>query len=111
VFKLIFYDFKEIEAFMLSLRKKLAVKVENDFKLLEEYGNMLRMPHSEKLDDNIFELRVKQGSDIVRVLYFFDKGRIIVVANAYMKKKNKIDPSMLKKANDIRKQYYKKRGE
>lgn len=39
--------------------------------ILQEKGNMLREPYSKHLDDGIFELRCKFGSDITRVLYFF----------------------------------------
>ena len=39
--------------------------------LLQEKGNQLREPYSKHLDDGIFELRCKVGSNITRVLYFF----------------------------------------
>ncbi|WP_330654959.1 hypothetical protein [Anaerotignum sp. MSJ-24] len=32
--------------------------------ILEQYGNQLREPYSKSLDDGIFELRAKVGSDI-----------------------------------------------
>lgn len=35
--------------------------------LLEEFGNLLRKPHSEFLEDGIFELRAKVGTDISRL--------------------------------------------
>ena len=44
--------------------------------ILAEYGNELRMPYSEHLDDGIFEVRAKFGSNITRVLYFFYVGKI-----------------------------------
>lgn len=39
--------------------------------ILGECGNKLRKPYSEHLEDGIFELRAKVGSDISRVLCFF----------------------------------------
>ena len=38
--------------------------------ILQQYGNQLREPYSKYLDDGIFEIRGKIGSDISRVLYF-----------------------------------------
>ena len=40
-------------------------------------------------DDGIFELRSIEGNNIVRILYFFDKGRIIIATNGFMKKTQK----------------------
>ena len=47
---------------------------------------MLREPYSKALDNGIFELRAKVGSDISRVLYFFILGRQIVLTNGFVKK-------------------------
>ena len=40
-------------------------------RIVREKGYQTRMPYSEELEDGIFELRAKVGSDISRVLYFF----------------------------------------
>ena len=39
--------------------------------ILQEKGNQLREPYSKHVEDGIFELRCKFGSDITRVMYFF----------------------------------------
>ncbi|MFQ9111530.1 MULTISPECIES: type II toxin-antitoxin system RelE/ParE family toxin [Butyribacter] len=41
------------------------------YHIIFKKGNMLRQPYSKHLEDGIFELRCKFGSDITRVLYFF----------------------------------------
>jgi phage-related protein len=46
-------------------------------------------PYSKSLEDGIFELRTKLGSDITRVLYFFVIGKKIVLTNGFVKKKQK----------------------
>ena len=38
------------------------------------------------VDDGIFEVRAKQGSDISRVLYFFVVGRRVILTNGFVKK-------------------------
>ena len=57
--------------FLNTLEVKLRAKAFRDLKLLEEKGTELRLPYSEHLDDGIFELRTKQGTNIIRNLYFF----------------------------------------
>ena len=59
------------EAFILDQDKKMQAKIFMVLELLEEMGPALRLPYSENLQDGIFEVRAKQGSDISRVLYFF----------------------------------------
>ena len=50
---------------------------------------MLREPYSKHLDDGIFELRCKFGSDITRVLYFFYYEGKIILTNGFVKKTQK----------------------
>ena len=74
-FEVIFYEKENgdcpVEDFLLSLDMKMKAKMVGLLELLEEYGNQLREPYSKHLDDGIFEIRCKVGSNITRVLYFF----------------------------------------
>ena len=73
-----FYDKADgsepVKEFILSLDKKMQAKVLRTVALLREEGPYLREPYSKALDDGIFEIRTKFGSDITRVLYFFVVG-------------------------------------
>lgn len=60
-----------VELFLQSLDKKMRAKLAGLIVILQEYGNQLREPYSKHLEDGIFELRGKVGSDISRVLFFF----------------------------------------
>lgn len=60
-----------VEDFINSLDMKMRAKVYGLLSILQDKGNMLREPYSKHLDDGIFELRCKVGSNITRVLYFF----------------------------------------
>ena len=73
-----------IAEFLDSLGNKMAAKLVGLMEILEEKGTELRMPYSEHLEDGIFELRCKLGSNITRVLYFFFVGRKIVVTNGFV---------------------------
>ena len=78
-----------VQEFLSQLTPKMHAKVVDMLKLLEEYGNALREPYSSSLEDGIFELRCKVGSDITRELYFFYVGRRIIVTNGFIKKTQK----------------------
>ena len=80
---------KPVGEFVKTLRVKLKAKVVSDLDLLEEYGNLAREPLSKHLEDGIFEVRSKEGTDIVRVLYFFDKDKTIIATNGFIKKQDK----------------------
>ena len=99
-----------VEEFILSLDNKMKAKVLWTISLLEEYGTNLRLPYSEHLSDDIFELRIKQSSDITRVLYFFYEGKRIILTNGFVKKGRKTPPKELKLAKDRRKNFLKKEG-
>lgn len=63
------------------------------------------MPYSEQLEDGIFELRIKFGSNITRILYFFFVGKNIILTNGFMKKTQKTPPNEIAKAKQYRKIY------
>ncbi len=88
--------------FLDSLDEKMAAKLIGLMEILEEKGTELRMPYSEHLEDGIFELRCKQGSNITRVLYFFFIGQKIVVTNGFVKKTQKTPPKEIKLAKTRR---------
>ena len=75
------------------------------YELLEEKGTELREPYSAPLEDGIFELRCKLGSNITRALYFFYIGKRIVVTNGFVKKTQKTPPGEIKLAKDRRKDW------
>lgn len=79
-----------IEEFLSTLDIKMRAKIVGLMELLEEKGTALRMPYSEHLDDGIFELRCKLGSNITRSLYFFYNNGRIIFTNGFVKKSQKL---------------------
>jgi len=56
--------------FIAGLDAKFKAKVLRAIDLLEDFGPYLAMPHARKLKGhNMWELRVKLGSDICRLFY------------------------------------------
>lgn len=88
-----------------SMNEKLRAKTSRTIELLKNNGSELREPYSKKIDEGIYELRTKQGSDISRVFYFFMIGHKIVFTNGYVKKKQRIDKIQLELAKKYRKEY------
>ena len=72
---------------------------------LQENGNQFREPYSKHLDDGIFELRTKQGTNIVRNLYFFFVGNKIIITHGFRKKTQKTPPGEIERAKEYRKDY------
>ena len=59
--------------------------------------------------DGLYEIRVQKGSDIFRIFCFFDKGQLVVLANAYQKKSQKTLKKEIKKAIKIKNEYEKEK--
>lgn len=79
MYEIILYDTEDgrcpVQELLDSLEPKLLAKTLRTIDLLEINGPLLREPYSKPLENGIFELRTKQGSDITRVLYFFIVGK------------------------------------
>ncbi len=99
-----------VEDFIKSLDIKMSAKIYRLLMMISENGPELREPYSKHLDDGIFELRAKVGSNITRVLYFFFIGRRIVVTNGFVKKTQKTPKAEIEKAKAYR-EAYKRREE
>lgn len=94
-----------VEDFLNSLNVKMRAKMFGMIGLLQEKGNQLREPYSKHLDEGIFELRCKVGSNITRVLYFFYYEGQIVLTNGFVKKTQKTPPGEIELAKQRRSDY------
>ncbi len=88
--------------FLDSQSAKIKAKVLRDITLLEEFGNKLREPYSKYVGKGFFELRTRQGTDIIRSLYFFFSGHNIVITNGFVKKTQTLPSLELKTAIEYR---------
>lgn len=91
--------------FLDSLNIKMRTKVLRMVHLLEQNGNELREPYSKHLEDGIYELRIKQGTNITRVLYFFIIGQKIILTNGFVKKTTKTPTGEIQLAKKYREDY------
>jgi phage-related protein len=93
------------EDFLLSLNTMASAKMYRLLRLLEDNGNALREPYSKLLRDGIFELRAKDTSGAIRILYFFYVERTIVVTNGFIKKAKKTPVGEIERAIAFRNEF------
>lgn len=94
-----------IEEFLLTLDKRMRAKILGIMGILQEKGNLLREPYSKHLEDGIFEIRVKIGTDITRILYFFYFDGKIIFTNGFIKKSLKTPKQEIVQAKTYRFDY------
>ena len=115
MFEVVFYEKgsgeKPVEDFIDSLEPKMRAKLVSVMEILEEKGNMLRMPYSQHIEDGIFEVRAKVGSNISRVMCFFYYGRKIIMTNGFIKKTQKTPKNEIDLAKKYRKEFLKGKGD
>ena len=94
-----------VEDFLMSLDIKMRTKVIHLMELLEEKGTSMREPYTKPLEDGIFELRCKLGTDLTRALFFFYHGGKIVITNGFVKKTQKTPKKEIRLAIARREDY------
>lgn len=110
--EIVFYEKEDgtmpAKEFLDGLDKQLEARMYQNILLLESYGPALREPESKKLQDKIFELRTRVGTNSARVLYFFYYGGKAVLTNGFMKKTKKTPVKEIEKAKKYRDDYIKR---
>jgi phage-related protein len=100
-FVILFYKDKKgkrpVEEFIIGLKRKNNPLAEQTIKGLEKLRNRAyhREPLSKYIEAGLWELRIRARTDILRILYTFSKGRIIVLLHGFIKKQQKTPPGEL----------------
>ena len=55
--------------------------------------------------DGIYEVRVITAFKSIRILCFYDKGNVVILANCFVKKTQKTPKQEIKKAEKLKKEY------
>jgi phage-related protein len=55
--------------------------------------------------DGLYEIRVQHGSNIFRIFCFFDKDKLVVLANGFQKKSQKTPKREIDRALKIKHEY------
>ncbi len=93
--------------FLSKLSKKDQAKMLREIELLGEFGFSLGAPHVKKLKgaEDIWELRIKQGSNSYRVFYFTLSDMKFVLLNAFQKKGPRTPKAEINRAISYKKMY------
>lgn len=111
-FEIIFYKDDKgnnpIEEFLLKLSESNLRLVFRTREAIDKLRNRAyhKEPFSKYIEPDLWELRVKSGTDILRIFYTFEKGRIIILLHVFIKKKQKAPVKELeitrKRLNEVR---------
>ena len=82
--------------FLATLTEKEIQKVKYVLSLLE----------IKSIRDGLYELRIEYNSNIYRIFFIFDEGKIVVLFNGFQKKTQKTPKSEIEKALKIKEEYY-----
>ena len=69
-----------------SLPEKIRQKIAAWIDLLEQEGPSLKRPYADKVQDKLYELRIRLGSDNIRILYFFFLKNKVILLHGFRKK-------------------------
>ena len=99
-----------VEEFLDSLPSKVAQKVTWVLGLLEDLDVIpaqyfAKMPGT----DDIWECRIKLGSNIYRIFAFWD-GNKIILTHGFIKKTQKTPSNEIEKAESYKKDYFQRKG-
>ena len=103
--QIIFFE-DYFEKFFIKQSAKVKAKIIWTLELIEE---IQRVPETYLKHltgtDGLYEIRIKQGTDIFRIFCFFDQGKLIVLANGFQKKTQKTPKKEMKIALKIKEEY------
>ncbi|MDH5365972.1 MAG: type II toxin-antitoxin system RelE/ParE family toxin [Cyclobacteriaceae bacterium] len=58
------------------------------------------------IEDGIYEIRIKSGSNIYRLFSFFDEGKLVILLHGFTKKSQKLPRKEIDRALRLRREYY-----
>lgn len=110
----IFYRTKDgncpVERYLDSLSAKVAQKITWVLNLIEDLDFIPKQYYKKlKGTDDIWECRIKSGSNYHRILSFMYKNNFIVLTHGFIKKTSKVPKKEIKKAEDYKKDFYERR--
>lgn len=93
------YYSSKVEEEILNLPSGLLSRYLRLTELMIEFGANLGMPHTQALENGLFELRIKSKEGIARAFYCTKVDRRIIVLHVFIKKTQKTPKKELEIAN------------
>ena len=95
------------EDFLLAQPNKVQDKIYKVIEIIETYervpSNYLKAITGAK---GLYEARIKLGTNIWLVFCFFDKGKLVILLNGFIKKTQKTPKNEIEKAVNLMNSYY-----
>jgi len=94
-FKILYYKDDKgndpIQEFLINLGKSNRILIAKTRQGIEKLRNRAyhKEPLSKYLEPGLWELRIRTGTDILRIIYTFEKGQIIILLHGFIKKDQK----------------------
>ena len=99
-----------VEDFLDTLSSKQAQKVIWVLNLIEDLEIIPRQYFKKMVNtDDLWEVKVKIGSNIFRILCFFDGSKLIVLSHAFQKKTEKTPKQAIKLAEQRKYDYFRRK--
>ena len=93
------------EKFFVKQNQKVKDKIIWTLELIEDIEHVPKT-YLDIIEDKLYEVRVKQGSNIFRIFCFFDKKKLVILMNGFQKKSQKTPRKEIDKAKAIMKEYF-----
>ncbi|MHC1706095.1 MAG: type II toxin-antitoxin system RelE/ParE family toxin [Bacteroidales bacterium] len=105
-YRKIYFSKDYFQTFFKKQNKKVKAKIIWTFDLIEDIHRVpdTYLKHVEGTK-GLYEIRVHSESDSVRIFCFFDKGKLVVVANGFQKKTKRTPKKEIELALKIKEEY------
>jgi phage-related protein len=99
-----------VRDFLETLPSKQAQKAAWVMSLVEDLDSVPGQYFQKMVNtDNLWEIRVKTGSDIFRFLGFFDGAKLVVLSHAFQKKTQKTPQQAIRLAEERKQEYFRRK--
>ena len=98
-----------MEEFIDSLDAKSRARIARTLDLLEEFGISLGMPYARHLEKQLWELRVRHGTNRYSIIYFLDTGQTFILLHGFIKKTGPVPRADMEIAESRRDDYLSRR--
>ena len=85
------------EKFFVKQDQKVKDKIIWTLELIEDIEHVPKT-YLDIIEDKLYEIRIKHGSNIFRIFCFFDEQKLVIILNGFQKKTQKTPKKEIKKA-------------
>jgi phage-related protein len=89
---------------------KVKQRIDWTLKVIQEIDHVPKKYLKHLTGTDLYEVRVSSGNNIFRIFCFFDKGKLVVLLNAFQKKTQKTPRKEINKAVKLKDLYYDQKG-